>query len=75
MSTLSSGEARRQHAKKHARQTRTCSICGKVCRGNGGWSSHKAMHLRRAGLPAKHNWSMFVEHVKRGEVDDESIRQ
>lgn len=66
MATLSNGEARRHRAGKHARRIRTCSICGKDCRGNGGWSSHKAMHLRRAGLPANHNWVVFVEQMKHG---------
>lgn len=33
-------EKRKSQARKHASRTRTCA-CGKVCRGNGGWSSHK----------------------------------
>lgn len=33
-------EKRKSQARKHASRTRTC-VCGKVCRGNGGWSSHK----------------------------------
>lgn len=31
---------RRAAARRHAERVRTC-ICGKVCRGNGGWSSHR----------------------------------
>jgi hypothetical protein len=31
---------RRLQARKHADRTHTC-VCGQVCRGNGGWSSHK----------------------------------
>lgn len=31
---------RRNSAKEHAYRSRTC-LCGKVCFGNGGWSSHK----------------------------------
>ncbi len=44
---------RREQARKHAANVRVCS-CGKVCRGNGGWSSHrrackqqKAQHEQR----------------------------
>jgi len=33
--------ARRASAKKHASRVWTC-ICGKVCRGNGGISSHRS---------------------------------
>lgn len=33
-------EARRNQARKHATRVHRCT-CGKVCRGNGGWSSHK----------------------------------
>jgi hypothetical protein len=31
---------KRKSSMTHARQSHTC-MCGKVCRGNGGWSSHK----------------------------------
>lgn len=31
---------RRTAASKHANRSRTCS-CGRVCLGNGGWSSHR----------------------------------
>jgi hypothetical protein len=33
--------SRRASAKKHASYPHTCGDCGKVARGNGGWSSHK----------------------------------
>ena len=52
MATLSRSEARTHRAKKHAHYSHTCPLCGKVCWGNGGWSSHKAKHLRDAGLPS-----------------------
>jgi hypothetical protein len=31
---------KRKSSMTHARRTYTC-LCGKECRGNGGWSSHK----------------------------------
>ncbi len=31
---------KRKSSMTHATRTHTC-MCGKVCRGNGGWSSHK----------------------------------
>lgn len=31
---------KRKSSMTHARRTYTC-VCGKECRGNGGWSSHK----------------------------------
>lgn len=31
---------KRKSSMTHARRTYTC-VCGKQCRGNGGWSSHK----------------------------------
>lgn len=42
---------RRASARKHAAVVRSC-FCGKVCKGNGGWSSHKRackifQHYRR----------------------------
>lgn len=40
MATLSEGERRRQAAGRHALDVWTC-VCGRVCRGNGGQSSHK----------------------------------
>ncbi len=40
MAVLSSSEARRARAAKHASRSHTC-VCGRVCHGNGGWSSHK----------------------------------
>lgn len=42
-------------ARKHARRQHRC-VCGKVCRGNGGWSSHKracALWRQRAEPPAE----------------------
>jgi len=33
-------DKRKASARKHASRSRTC-VCGKICRGNGGWSSHK----------------------------------
>lgn len=33
-------EKRRRAAKRHLAHSYTC-VCGRVCRGNGGWSSHK----------------------------------
>lgn len=51
MATLSRSEAKTHRAQKHARSTHTCPICGQICRGNGGWSSHKNWHLRKACLP------------------------
>lgn len=33
-------DGRRKSSMTHAQRTHTC-LCGKVCRGNGGWSSHK----------------------------------
>lgn len=32
---------KRRSSMAHARRTYTC-VCGKPCRGNGGWSSHKS---------------------------------
>lgn len=40
MATLSKTEKRRERARKHARRSWTCP-CGRVCRGNGGASSHQ----------------------------------
>lgn len=37
---------RRSAARKHASQAHTCPLCQKVIKGNGGWSSHKRMHVR-----------------------------
>lgn len=34
----------------HAKNIHTCSLCGKVTRGNGGQSSHRLKHVREAGL-------------------------
>lgn len=31
---------KRKSSMTHATRTHTC-MCGKVCRGNGGWASHK----------------------------------
>lgn len=50
MAVLSKDEARRERAKKHAKRRHTCSLCGKVTHGNGGRSSHRNAHLRKAGL-------------------------
>lgn len=33
-------DAKRARARKHASRRHTCT-CGRVCLGNGGWSSHK----------------------------------
>ncbi len=33
-------DGKRKSSQTHARRARTC-VCGMVCRGNGGWSSHK----------------------------------
>lgn len=33
-------EAKRNRARKHAARSYTC-VCGRICHGNGGWSSHK----------------------------------
>lgn len=44
-------DSRRASARKHATRTFTCS-CGKVARGNGGWSSHrKACTAKRFNVP------------------------
>jgi len=37
---------RRASARKHAARSHTCPLCKKVIKGNGGWSSHKRMHVR-----------------------------
>ena len=50
MAVLSQDEARRERARKHAKRTWHCPICGLDCKGNGGKSSHKASHVRMAGL-------------------------
>lgn len=41
MSTQYTTNGKRKSSMTHARRTYTC-VCGKACRGNGGWSSHKA---------------------------------
>ena len=41
MSTAYTTNGKRRSSMTHARRTYTC-VCGKKCRGNGGWSSHKA---------------------------------
>ncbi|WP_432263313.1 hypothetical protein [Cupriavidus sp. TMH.W2] len=33
-------DKRKAQARKHAQEVHVC-VCGKECRGNGGWSSHK----------------------------------
>lgn len=38
-------DKRKEQARKHSRRSFTC-VCGKICRGNGGWSSHKKARLR-----------------------------
>ena len=38
-------DGKRRSSKTHAKRVRTC-LCGKVCRGNGGWSSHRRACLK-----------------------------
>ena len=46
-------DKRRAQARKHADRSVTC-LCGKVCHGNGGWSSHKkACSVWIAAMAAK----------------------
>ena len=49
-------DKRKAQARKHARREYTCS-CGRVCLGNGGWSSHKracpVLAEKRAAAAAK----------------------
>jgi len=52
MAVLNRDEAKRRRAGAHAKHVHTCPLCEAKCRGNGAWSSHRRMHLRRAGLPA-----------------------
>jgi hypothetical protein len=34
-------DKRKASARKHAKRVHVCGRCGKECRGNGGWSSHR----------------------------------
>lgn len=38
--SLFTDNGKRRSSQTHAKRTYTC-VCGKICRGNGGWSSHK----------------------------------
>ncbi len=56
MATLNHKEAKIYRASKHAKRIWVCTLCGKVCHGNGGKTSHQNKHLKEAGLP-KGDWS------------------
>ena len=63
-------EQRRRAAKKHLARTHTC-VCGRVCRGNGGWASHK--HACPQWLQALGDRTVPVESmaddIRRQELD------
>lgn len=61
MAVLSKDEARRERAKKHARRRHECSLCGRVTHGNGGSTSHRNAHLRKAKL-SKGDWIYLLDH-------------
>jgi hypothetical protein len=65
MATLTRDEARRERARKHARRSWACPLCGRACLGNGGKSSHKRMHLRKAGYPDGCDWGYFMRERDR----------
>jgi hypothetical protein len=61
MAVLTKAEKRKAMASKHASREWVCSLCGAVCKGNGGATAHQNMHLRRAGLP-KGDWLYLLKH-------------
>lgn len=62
MAVLNSREAMIERARKHARNTWDCPICGKTCRGNGGRASHMRKHVKAAGYDDDHifGWGLRV---------------
>lgn len=40
MSNRYTADGKRKSSMVHAKRVRECA-CGRICRGNGGWSSHK----------------------------------
>lgn len=50
MAVLSKRERRRESAQRHAVRTYTCPLCGTLCRGNGGKTSHQRKHMLDDGV-------------------------
>lgn len=61
-------EWRKRQARKHAAYAHRCVVCGRECRGNGGYSAHEKACIKRAipGIdPAMTVGEMRREYLRR----------
>lgn len=63
MAVLNSREKRRARARKHADYPHDCPFgCGRFF-GNGGWSSHKRMHVRQWVARGRPTTSLATDEI------------